>query len=67
MSTIEQLQQIQNGATEVEMFNQAKNKSVANAINVLLETGQSEQAYSMFKTTVYANKTVANIKRANNL
>lgn len=67
MSTIEQLQQIQNGTTEVEMFNQAKNKSVANAINVLLEAGQSEQAYSMFKTTVHANKTVANIKRANNL
>lgn len=67
MSTIEQLQQIQNGATEVEMFNQAKNASIANAIGTLLETGQSEHAYSMFKTTVHANKTVANIKRANNL
>lgn len=67
MSTVEQLQQIDQGATEVEMFNQAKNKSVANAINVSLEAGQSEQAYSMFKTTVHANKTVDNIKRASNL
>lgn len=67
MSVLEQLQQIKSGATEVEMFNQAKNKSVANAVNVSLEAGQSEQAYSMFKTTVHANKTVDNIKRASNL
>ena len=67
MSTVEQLQQIEQGATEVEMFNQAKNASTANAIGTLLETGQSEQAYSLFRTTVHANKTVSNIKRANNL
>lgn len=67
MSVLEQLQQIKSGATEIEMFNQAKNKSAANAVSTLLETGQPEQAYSMFKTTVHANKTVANIKRASNL
>lgn len=67
MSTVEQLQQIEQGATEVEMFNQAKNASTANAIGTLLETGQPEQAYSLFRTTVHANKTVSNIKRANNL
>lgn len=67
MSTIEQLQQIEQGATEVEMFNQAKDASTANAIGTLLDAGQAEQAYSMFRTTVHANKAVSNIKRANNL
>ena len=67
MSTIEQLQQIEQGATEVEMFNQAKNESAANAVSTLLETGQPQQAYSLFATTVHANRTVANFKKANNL
>ena len=67
MSIAEQLQQIKSRATEVEMFNQAKNASTANIIGTMLDAGQPEQAYSMFKTTVHANKTVANIKQANNL
>lgn len=67
MSVIEQLRQIQDGATEVEMFNQAKNESAANVVNALLETGQPQQAYSLFRTTVHTNETASNIKRANNL
>lgn len=67
MPIVKDLIAIKSGATEVEMFNQAKNASTANIIGTMLEAGQSEQAYSMFKTTVHANKTVANIKRANNL
>ena len=67
MNTFEQLQQIEQGATEVEMLNHAKDASTANTIGTLLDAGQAEQAYSMFRTTVHANKTVSNIKRANNL
>lgn len=70
MSTVEQLQQIEHGATEVEMYNNAHNKMTANYIGQLLDAGKGEQAYSVYYTTMHANKTVDSFntqsKSANN-
>lgn len=70
MSILKDLSAIKSGATEVEMYNNARNRMTANYIGQLLDAGKGEQAQSVYYTTKHANKTVdsfnAQSKSANN-
>ena len=52
-------QQIKGGATETDMFNNARNEMSASYIKQLLDAGKGEQAQSVFESTTLANKTVS--------
>lgn len=65
MSVLESYKRIQEGATEVDMLNDAKNKMTASHVATLLDSGQPEQAQSLFEIQMHANKTIANFKKAN--
>ena len=70
MSTLKDFAAIKSGATEVEMYNNTRNKMTANYIGQLLDAGKGQQAQSVYLTTMHANKTVdsfnAQSKSANN-
>lgn len=70
MSIVKDLAAIKSGASEVEMYNNARNKVTASYIGQLLDAGKGEQANNVYQITMHANKTVdsfkAQSKSANN-